>query len=397
MLADLDGEMERRGVDAIIALGDSTSGNPDLLYLVGLHLPRGGIYVKRRGQKPMLVVSETDRGRALSSRIEFVKTYGELGYYRLLAEDAKNGYTNLVLRALGESGVEGGVALYGRHRANVILQLSSALERRGFTVLREHSPTLLESVMMTKSDEEIDAIRGVGEASRTVVRRVLEYLASCRRVEGHVVDDGDYLTVGHVKRLIRRLLAEYNLNPIEGLIFAPAPGSCDPHYSGLDSEAIKVGQPIVFDVFPQGAGGYWFDLTRTFSLGAPSSEFKAMYEAVLEAQIAALDSLRSGVSAREAMKLACSIFEKLGYETPRTNPSLKSGFIHGLGHGVGLTIGERPYLSLYSDDVLGDRQVFTVEPGLYDPRYGGVRIEDVVVMQSGVAKNLTDLEKVLFY
>jgi Xaa-Pro aminopeptidase len=122
-----------------------------------------------------------------------------------------------------------------------------------------------------------------------------------------------------------------------------------------------------------------------------------MFEAVLEAQVTVLERLRSGMLAKEAMAAACEVFEKKGYETPRTNPKLTRGFTHSLGHGIGLTIGERPYLSLYSQDVIVDKQVFTVEPGLYDPRLGGVRLEDVVVMEGGVARNLTDLEKVFVY
>jgi Xaa-Pro aminopeptidase len=388
--------MEERGLDGILALGDSTSNNPELLYLVGCSIPRGGIYLKRRGQDPILVVSETDLGSARSSRVKNVKSFGDLGYYKMLERDAKRAYINLVTKLVADSGLEGKIAIYGRNKPNVILQLSSALRQKGLDIVEEDSPTLLEEVMMTKDDREIEAIKRVGEAACKIAEEVIEHLASCR-VGDRLIYKGEELRVGHIKRLLRTLLAENNLKPIDEIIFAPAPRSSDPHYTGLDSEQLRVGQPIVFDLFPQGSEGYCFDLTRTISIGSPRQEFRGMFEAVLEAQLTVLERLRSGMLAKEAMAAACEVFEKKGYETPRTNPKLTRGFTHSLGHGIGLTIGERPYLSLYSQDVIVDRQVFTVEPGLYDPRLGGVRLEDVVVMEGGVARNLTDLEKVFVY
>jgi len=396
LLSELDSKMEERGLDGILALGDSTSNNPELLYLVGCSIPRGGIYLKRRGQDPILVVGETDLGSARSSRVKNVKSFGDLGYYKMLERDAKRAYINLVTKLVADSGLEGKIAIYGRNKPNVILQLSSALRQKGLDIVEEDSPTLLEEVMMTKDDREIEAIKRVGEAACKIVEEVIEHLASCR-VGDRLIYKGEELRVGHIKRLLRILLAENNLKPIDEIIFAPAPRSSDPHYTGLDSEQLRVGQPIVFDLFPQGSEGYCFDLTRTISIGSPTQEFRGMFEAVLEAQLTVLERLRSGMLAKEAMAAACELFEKKGYETPRTNPKLTRGFTHSLGHGIGLTIGERPYLSLYSQDVIVDKQVFTVEPGLYDPRLGGVRLEDVVVMEGGVARNLTDLEKVFVY
>jgi len=396
LLSDLDSKMEERGLDGILALGDSTSNNPELLYLVGCSLPRGGFYLKRRGQDPILVVSETDLGSARSSRVKYVKSFGEVGYYRLLEKDAKRAYINLVKQLVVDAGLEGKIAIYGRNKPNIILQVSSALKRMGLSVVEEDSPTLLEEVMMTKDDREIEAIKRVGVAACKTVEEILEHLASCR-VGDRLLYEGEELRVGHIKRLVRVLLAEKNLKPLDEMIFAPAPGSSDPHYSGIDSEPIRVGQPIVFDLFPQGSEGYCFDLTRTISIGSPTPEFREMFEAVLEAQLTVLERLRSGMLAKEAMEAACEVFEKKGYDTPRTNPKLTKGFTHSLGHGIGLTIGERPYLSLYSQERIVDRQVFTVEPGLYDAKLGGVRLEDVIVMEGGAAKNLTDLEKMLVY
>jgi Xaa-Pro aminopeptidase len=100
------------------------------------------------------------------------------------------------------------------------------------------------------------------------------------------------------------------------------------------------------------------------------------------------------------MNSACDFFERRGFKTIRAvlkgdRDAVKVGFIHSLGHGVGLTIGERPYLSLFSDEGLRKNQVVTVEPGLYEPGVGGVRIEDTVVIKKRGVDNLTPLEKEL--
>jgi Xaa-Pro aminopeptidase len=184
----------------------------------------------------------------------------------------------------------------------------------------------------------------------------------------------------------------------EGTIFAVGPSSADPHEMGIASDPIRAGVPIVFDLFPVGVGGYWFDLTRTYVVGKPPLKVKRMFDTVREAQIRTLDSIKEGTQASKVMNLACDLFERRGFKTIRAilggdRNATRVGFIHSLGHGVGLTIGERPYLSLFSDDTLRRSQVVTVEPGLYEPGVGGVRIEDTIVITKRGIDNLTTLEK----
>jgi len=123
-----------------------------------------------------------------------------------------------------------------------------------------------------------------------------------------------------------------------------------------------------------------------------------MHQIVLEAQLLALDSLKAGDKADETMNAVCDLFEQRGYRTIRdvirgVRSAQFSGFIHSLGHGVGLTIGEAPSLGLASTDILKTGNVVTVEPGLYKPGVGGVRIEDVVLIKEGGIDNLTSLPK----
>ena len=135
-------------------------------------------------------------------------------------------------------------------------------------------------------------------------------------------------------------------------------------------------------------------------IGRADAKAKRLFESVSEAQNAGLDLLREGVTGEAAMLEACRVIERYGYRTVREifegkSKSIGSGFTHSLGHGVGLTIGERPYLSFLSKDPLKRGQVVTVEPGVYLPRYGGVRIEDTVVITSKGVDNLASIDKEL--
>ena len=125
-----------------------------------------------------------------------------------------------------------------------------------------------------------------------------------------------------------------------------------------------------------------------------------MYAVVQQAQFDALDHLKAGVTGEASMNRACDVIERGGFETVRSlysgmKKSVSRGFIHSLGHGVGLTIGESPYLSFNSRTYLKAGEVVTVEPGVYRPGYGGVRIEDTVLIRSKGIENLTPIEKEL--
>jgi len=154
----------------------------------------------------------------------------------------------------------------------------------------------------------------------------------------------------------------------------------------------------VFDIFPEGESGYWHDLTRTFVVGNANSEDRRQFAAVSDAQSACLDFMKSGVISEEVMSKACDIIEGRGYRTIREvflgkTKNIESGFNHSLGHGVGLTIGERPYLSFLNRNSLKRRQVVTVEPGVYLPGHGGVRIEDTVLISDRRVEILSDVDK----
>jgi len=119
---------------------------------------------------------------------------------------------------------------------------------------------------------------------------------------------------------------------------------------------------------------------------------KKMFEAVLEAKNASMDALKAGALGSDLYHLCCDVLEKTGYETARGGKQIKRGFTHSLGHGVGLDLHEGPGLNELYNFPLKEHSVVTVEPGLYDPDVGGVRIEDIVEVKKGGCNNLTKME-----
>ena len=398
MIKDLDVEMEKRSVNSIIIFGDSTVGNPDLRYVAGTSLPRGGIYLKRRSGDPTLVVSNIDVGSARTGKVGNIKTYSDYGYERISSRyDRDEARTLFYQKLIKDNGLQGPMILAGRNDVSNTLHMIDALRKKGIKINGEKSPTLVETARETKDRWEVERLKLLGKRTTRVVEDTVRFLRGLRVRGKSISYKSRLLRVGDVKKVIGRSLADQNLVAPEDTIFAPGRRSSDPHYRGEDEDVVRAREPIVFDIFPSEPDGYWHDCTRTYLFGSAPRKIKEMYDAVLEVQTLALDMVKEQVPCKEMMAGACSTFEKRGYLTARqlakgNKEARTRGFMHGLGHGVGLTIGERPYLSLYGDGRLRKGAVVTVEPGLYDPKWGGIRIEDIVVVGSP-SENLTPLAK----
>jgi len=166
------------------------------------------------------------------------------------------------------------------------------------------------------------------------------------------------------------------------IIVASGANSALPHARPTD-KPIRPGEPLLIDMGAR-VGGYCSDLSRTFFLGKANKKFREIYDLVLKAQSTAIEGIKSVMDASQADKLARSVIEQAGYG---------DAFGHGLGHGVGLAIHELPVLNPSSSDSLVDGMVFTIEPGIYLSGWGGVRIEDMVVLENGKARILTKASK----
>jgi Xaa-Pro aminopeptidase len=168
---------------------------------------------------------------------------------------------------------------------------------------------------------------------------------------------------------------------------------CDPHEQGHG--ALRAQEPIILDVFPcSQKTGYFGDITRTVVKGRASEAVRRLYDTVARGQEMAFEKILNKARASDIHKAVQSFFESEGYKTGKKNGRMQ-GFFHGTGHGLGMEIHEAPRISLTSNDVLQTGHVVTVEPGLYYPGIGGVRLEDVVTVAPQGARNLTKFEKVL--
>ena len=172
----------------------------------------------------------------------------------------------------------------------------------------------------------------------------------------------------------------------EGLAFdiivAAGPNGALPHHLA-DETVIRHGQPVVIDMGAK-YEGYCADLTRTIVAGEPDATFQRVYSTVLRAQAAAEEGVRPGMTGLEADTLARNIIAEAGHGEE---------FGHSLGHGVGLAVHEYPHVGPRSEDRLEDGMVFTIEPGIYISGWGGVRIEDVVVLEDGRARVMSKAGK----
>jgi len=164
-------------------------------------------------------------------------------------------------------------------------------------------------------------------------------------------------------------------------IAAGGPQGANPHEIG--SGPLKADEPIVIDIFPQHIeSGYWGDLTRTFVRGTPSPRIQKTYAAVCDAQRAAIAKIKAGVKASDVHNAAARLFDKRGFPTGKRQ-GRAFGFIHGVGHGVGLEIHEAPRIAPV-EGKLKAGMVITIEPGLYYPGRYGIRLEDLgVVTRTG--------------
>ena len=170
------------------------------------------------------------------------------------------------------------------------------------------------------------------------------------------------------------------------IIVASGPNSALPHARPTE-KIIRSGEPVIIDMGAR-FNGYCSDLSRTLFLGKADKTLREIYNIVLKAQTAAIEGVESGMDASQADQLARSVVEQTGYG---------DAFGHSLGHGVGLAVHELPTLGSSSSDSLADGMVFTIEPGIYLAGKGGVRIEDMVVLENGKARVLNKAKRDLLF
>ncbi len=401
--SDIDGLMAGRGLDAVVVVG-GTEHNPIMYYVTGGANLTNGIYIHKRGETPHLVHNpmERDNAAVTGHRLSSYADHGLAGFLEKEADEVSARaafYKSLLVKM----GIEGKVAFYGRQELSQMTPIITRLTEtsKGFEIVHDTGKTVFEEARCTKSPEEIERMRGAGVRCQEAIGKVVEYLRSCK-ADGEAVLDpsGERVTIGKVKAVLRDELLSRDLLEAQGSIVAMGAEAGVPHNHGTDTVELRVESPIIMDVFPmEFGGGYNFDITRTFCLGAAPARVKKLYQDVLDVQMDCIGALKPGERGWSYQKLACEIFEKKGYATLRQGEGITEGYVHNLGHGIGLEVHERPRLAgpPTNTDVIVEGAVFTVEPGLYFPSKAiAVRLEDIVcAREDGSFENITTFPKEL--
>jgi Xaa-Pro aminopeptidase len=403
MKQDLDHLMEERGLDAV-TVGGATHGNPAMYYMTNGAGVSGGYVIKKRGEEPVLVCSPIEREEAAASGLAIVNM-GKYDFVGILREkgDRLAAVVELYRRMFADLGVRGRVGFYGmadQGRAWVLLNALDA-QLEGIEVHGDLDVTPIDAARATKDADEAERIREMGRRTCDVVACTVEFLQAHRvKDEVLVKADGTPLTIGRVHEEITRFIAEQRLEDPEGFIFATGRDAGIPHSKGTPDDVLALGKTIVFDIFPREAGGgYFADVTRTFCLGYAPPEIEKAYQDVYECQAKLLEAYEAGTETRRYQQMTCEFFERRGHPTVASDSRTEVGYVHSLGHGVGLAIHEEPRFGDVpsNTDVLQPGHVFTCEPGLYYPDRGfGVRIEDDLwIDPDGRVHNLTAFPKEL--
>ena len=394
MKGDLDNILAEKGVDALLLYADSYM-DANMFYLTEFLAPDPFIYLKRVDEDAIIVVNPMEYPRAQKqSFVKDVRSYLDYSYFETVrsAQEPQLGALKFIANvAKQELDIETKICV----PSNFPVLVADLLRAEELTV--EPLLGVVEKARETKDNYEVDEIRAVQAINEQVTAQAIELVANSDvGANKTLMVDGKPLTVGRVKSFFGQKLLEAGCLPEEDIIVACGAKSSDPHYRGNPEDKLKAEQPIIFDVYPRSIQKrYWTDMTRTLVKGKAPPKVGKMFDAVLEAKNVSLDVICAGVRGSDVYNMCCDVLEKAGYETPRGGKSVTAGMTHGLGHGVGLQIHESPRMNELSTSPLMEHNVVTVEPGLYDPKIGGVRLEDIIEVTKTGYRNFTEMETTL--
>ncbi|MFN5058982.1 MAG: M24 family metallopeptidase [Chloroflexota bacterium] len=402
MQSDLDRLMTERNLDAIVVEGPDGLGsaNPAFNYFVrGAHLT--GLVIKKRNEPAMLIHSDWEVLQAQETGLVCVSSSRwNLRDIAARIPDRLAARVELRRQMYTDLGVSGRVGLYGTVQTGPFLALLRGLEAAmpDVTFVAEFDKDLISAARLTKDAHEVAVMREVGRKTCEVVQAAVDYITSGYADGEYVVDPVTQrrMTIGDVRAVIDRELAARGMVG-EGTIFAQGRDAGLPHARGEDSMALQRGQAIVFDIFPKDASGYYHDMTRTFAIDYASPELQDAYDHVMGAFNEVVQEFELGAPTKPYQTMVCNYFEARGHETIGKKYPIEEGYVHSLGHGLGLEVHEDFGFPSLADrgDVLVPGAVFSVEPGLYYPSKGyGVRIEDTYWCRpDGTFESLTDFPK----
>jgi len=374
----IDKNLEESNLDGYLKYSESAFDSN--MYYLTRFLSSDPFIFLRSAQISTAVVSSMEKSRASkTSVVDRVCTY--LDYKPDWRQtDSESSMLEMLSIILQTSGVKK-VGVDSRFP----VKLADLLREEGYVV--KALSGVVENPRTIKSAQEIQLITEVQRACERSLETALNILSKSKAVDELLYHKSEVLTSEKLKASIGCSLITKECSA-DDIIASSGADSAIPHLSG--SGPVKANAPIVFDIFPQSIRSrYRTDMSRTVVKGDPQKELEEMYEAVVLAQTAALSLIKAGTTGAEVHQAVVDHFEQSGFKTDITKGY---GFTHSTGHGLGLDVHELPYLSK-SGGVLQSGNVVTVEPGLYYPKIGGIRLEDAVVITDKGYKNITQFDK----
>ena len=370
--------------DGVLIFADSFR-SADMRHAVPLGVPDPFLYAERNGTRHIFTSSmEAVRLRELG--LFEVHVREELGFDELMDSGigSREVGAQLALRA---------VASVGLRRVSVPetfpIWLADRLRAEGVEL--DVDQDLFDDRRRAKTDAQIAGIRRAQRAAEAAMDACRELLRRAEIRGDELLLDGEQLTVERVKGDMNAIFAAHDTTADEYIV---APGAQGAVGHDMGSGPIRPNTPLVVDIFPRdNASGVYTDMTRTFVVGEVADDVREWHRLCKEALDKALTGIRAGADCRALFDGTCAFFEAAGEPTQRTKQSgetLSDGFFHGLGHGVGLEVHEEPSLGRAAEKKLVAGDVVTVEPGLYRAGYGGVRLEDIVLVTETGAESLTN-------
>jgi Xaa-Pro aminopeptidase len=356
----------------------------DLRHAIPLGVPDAILYAEANGSKHVFThAMEAPRLQALG--LFDVHVSEEFGSDELMEAGLKPREIRAEL-AVRE------VASIGLKRAVVPEQfpvwLADRLRAEGVELVVDQE--LFDDRRRSKTEAQIAGLRRAQKAAEAAMDTCREMLRRSEISGSELILDGEPLSVERVKAEMNQTFAAHDTTPDEYIV---APGAQGAVGHDMGSGPIPAHTPLVVDIFPRdNASAVYTDMTRTFVRGDVADDVREWHRLCKEALDRALAETRPGVEGRALFDGTCEIFEAAGELTPRTKKPgepLADGFFHGLGHGVGLEVHEAPGLGRISDKQLVVGDVITLEPGLYRQGYGGVRLEDIVLVTEDGCENIT--------
>jgi len=368
---------------ADVLIADSTQ-SPVMRHEVPLSIPDPFLYVEHDGRRYVVITAfERERVREAAPDIEPLPPE-RFGADELLRSGTPPDRAALetYTRALREIGVTDAAV-----PPSFPLEVADHLRAEGISIRIDRD--LFENRRRSKNAREIEGLRRAQRACEAALDVARSMLRGSEIVGGALVLEGDPLTCERIKAEMDQVFLAHSVVADEYIVAHGAQGAVG-HEMG--SGPIAASETVVFDLWPRDREtGAFTDMTRTYVVGDVPDEIRDYHRLCKEALDRTTEATRAGVNGRDLMQIACDIFAAAGHPTQLTKKPgevLDSGFFHGLGHGVGLEVHERPRLSVVGDDLVpGD--VITLEPGLYRAGYGGVRLEDILLVTDDGAEVIT--------